>query len=295
MKTLTVVSGKGGTGKTSILASFAHLAKDKLLVDCDVDAANLHLLLHTEVKKSSQFKGGKLAVIDREKCTQCGKCEKVCQFEAIKDFTVDPLSCEGCSLCARICPEDAIEMREKITGWVYVSYTKYGPLVHAKLGIGEGNSGKLVTKVRNTAEDIARKKRIELILIDGSPGIGCPVIASLTGVDLALIVTEPTLSGVADLERIGGVCHHFGIPWVVCINKFDVNEENSRKIERMCKEYGISVVGKIPYDTNFIQAIVAGVPLTEFSSNKSANEVKKLWMKISGILEESVSGLKLGT
>lgn len=289
MKTLTVVSGKGGTGKTSILASFAHLAKGNLLADCDVDAANLHLLLHPEVKKSFQFKGGKFAVIDRERCTKCGKCERVCQFEAIKDFTVDPLSCEGCSLCARICPQNAITMKEKITGWVYVSDTKYGPLVHAKLGIGEGNSGKLVTKVRSTAEDIARKKRIELILIDGSPGIGCPVIASLTGVDLALIVTEPTLSGVADLERIGGVCHHFRIPWVVCINKFDVNEENSRKIERMCKEYGISVVGKIPYDTNFIRAVVAGVPLSEFSSNKSANEVKKLWERISGILEESTS------
>lgn len=191
---VSVASGKGGTGKTSILASFAHLGKNKILADCDVDAADLHLLLGVKVKRSSEFKGGKLAVIDREKCTRCEECEKACQFEAIRNFTVDPLSCEGCSLCSHICPEGAIEMREKVTGWIYISKTRYGPLVHAKLGIGEGNSGKLVTRVRNTAEEIANKKGAGLILIDGSPGIGCSVIASITGVDLALIVTEPTLS-----------------------------------------------------------------------------------------------------
>jgi len=280
MKTLTVVSGKGGTGKTSILACFAHLARDKVLADCDVDAADLHLLLHPRIKKFFQFKGGKLAVIDKKKCTQCGKCEKVCQFEAIKDFTVDPLSCEGCSLCYRICPEHAIRIEEKITGWVHISDTKYGPLVHARLEIGEGNSGKLVTKVRNTAEEVAQEKGSEFILIDGSPGIGCPVIASLAGVDLALIVTEPTLSGVADLERIGGVCNHFGIPWVVCVNKFDINEENSERIQTMCNRQGIPVVGKIPYDISFTRAIVAGIPLTELSSNTSTNKVKEMWERI---------------
>ncbi len=285
MKTLTVVSGKGGTGKTSIVASFAHLAKNKILVDCDVDAANLHLLLNPEVKKSFQFKGGKLAVIDREKCSGCRKCEKICQFEAIKDFTVDPLSCEGCSLCFHICPESAIKMREKITGWIYISKTKYGPLVHAKLGIGEGNSGKLVTEVRNTAEEIVKNKKIELIIIDGSPGIGCPVIASLTGADLALIITEPTLSGIADLERIGGVCDHFGIPWVVCINKYDINEDNTKRIEKECRQREINVVGKIPYDESFIYAILKNVPLTEFSSNKSVTEIKKLWEHISFVLQ----------
>lgn len=280
MKTLTVVSGKGGTGKTSILACFAHLARDKVLADCDVDAADLCLLLHPRIKKSFQFKGGKLAVIDKRKCTQCGKCERVCQFEAVKDYTVDPLSCEGCSLCYRICPEHAIRIEEKITGWVHISDTKYGPLLHARLEIGEGNSGKLVTKVRNTAERVAQEEGLEFILIDGSPGIGCPVIASLTGVDLALIVTEPTLSGVADLERIGGVCNHFGIPWVVCINKFDINEENTERIQTMCNQQGIPVVGKIPYDISFTRAIVAGIPLTEFSSNTSADKIKKMWERI---------------
>lgn len=286
MRALTVISGKGGTGKTSILASFAHLAKNKILADCDVDAADLHLLLKPEVKRPSEFKGGKLAVIDRKNCTRCGECERVCQFEAIREFTVNPLSCEGCSLCARICPEGAIRMKEKVTGWVYASETKYGPLVHAKLGIGEGNSGKLVTRVRNTAEEMAREKKIELILIDGSPGIGCPVIASITGADLALIVIEPTLSGIADLERVGGVCDHFGIRWVVCINKYDINENNTERIEKQCKRREVSMVGRIPYDENFTHAIMAGVPLTEFSSNKSAIEVKKLWERITGILEE---------
>jgi len=284
VKTITVISGKGGTGKTSIVASFAHLAKSKILADCDVDAANLHLLLSPEVKKSLNFKGGKFAIIDKEKCNQCGECEKVCKFEAIKNFTVDSLSCEGCSLCVHICPAGAIRMEEKLTGWIYISETTYGPLIHARLGIGEGNSGKLVTRVRNIAQDIAREKGLELILIDGSPGIGCPVIASLTGVDLALVVTEPTLSGITDLERVGGVCDHFGIPWIVCINKFDINEDNTEKIQTECERRGINVVGKIPFDISFIQAIVEGVPLTEYSSNKSSIEVKKIWQKISQIL-----------
>ncbi|MCD6574100.1 ATP-binding protein [Candidatus Aerophobetes bacterium] len=284
MKTLTVISGKGGTGKTSIVASFASLANNKILADCDVDAANLHLLLHPEVKKSFNFKGGKLAIIDKEKCTKCGKCEKICQFEAIKDFTVDPISCEGCSLCMHICPVSAIKIQEKITGWVYVSDTKYGPMVHAKLGIAEGNSGKLVTQVRTTAEEVAREKGAEIILIDGSPGIGCPVIASLTGADLALIVTEPTLSGISDLERVGEVCNHFNIPWVVCINKFDINEENTAKIQAECNQRGIKVVGKIPFDVNFIHALVNNIPLIEYSSNKSSSEVKKMWEEILDIL-----------
>jgi len=284
MKTLTVISGKGGTGKTSIVASFAYLADNKVLADCDVDAADLHLLLHPEVKKSYNFKGGKTAVINKDKCTQCGKCEKVCQFEAIKNFEVDSLSCEGCSLCMHICPADAIKMEEKITGWVYISHTKYGPLVHAKLGIAEGNSGKLVTRVRTLAEEIAREKGAEIILIDGSPGIGCPVIASLTGADLALIVTEPTLSGISDLERVGGVCDHFGIRWVVCINKFDINRENTEKIEKECERRNIKVAGKIPFDINFIHALVKGLPLIEYSSNESKSQIENMWQEILNLL-----------
>ena len=284
MKTLTVVSGKGGTGKTSIVASFAHLTKNKSLADCDVDAADLHLVLHPKVNKSFNFMGGKLAVIDKKKCNQCGKCEKICQFKAIQNLTVDSLSCEGCSLCARICPVNAIKMEKKITGRIFISQTKYGPIVHAKLAVGEGNSGKLVTQVRNIIEKIAREEKVKFIIIDGSPGIGCPVIASLTGVDLALVVTEPTLSGITDLDRIGGVCDHFGIPWAVCINKFDINENNTEKIQKECKRKGIKVIGKIPFDTNFIKAQVAGIPLTEYSSNKSSIEIKKIWERTSHIL-----------
>jgi len=284
MKTLTVISGKGGTGKTSIVASFACLVQNKVLADCDIDAADLHLLLHPEIKKSFNFKGGKLAVIDKDRCTRCGKCEEICQFEAIKDYIVDPLSCEGCSLCARICPENAIKMEEKSTGFWYISETRYGPLVHAKLGVGEGNSGKLVTQVRNAAEKIARKKGLDFILIDGSPGIGCPVIASLTGADLALIVTEPTLSGISDLVRIGGVCDHFGTRWIVCINKFDINLDNTEKIEEECLKRGIEIVGKIPFDTTFIEALVEGKPVVEYSKDEASKAVKEIWERIFYIL-----------
>lgn len=285
MKTLTVISGKGGTGKTSLVASFASFFNNKVMVDCDVDAANLHLLLHPEIKKSFNFKGGKLPIIDKDKCSQCGRCIEVCQFDAIdKDFRVDPLSCEGCSLCARICPEKAIKMEEKITGYWYISDTKYGPLVHARLGIGEGNSGKLVTQVRNTAEEVAQEKGLNLIIIDGSPGIGCPVVASLTGADLALIVTEPTLSGVSDLERIGGVCDHFGIQWVVCINKFDINLDNTKRIEKECYLHGVQVVGKIPFDTSFIEALIRGKSLVEYSTSKTTQQIKDMWNRIFNIL-----------
>lgn len=284
MKTLTVISGKGGTGKTSIVASFASFADKKVLADCDVDAANLHLLLNPEIKKSYNFKGGKIAIIAQDKCTQCGKCEKMCKFEAIRNFIVDPLLCEGCALCMRICPAGAIKMEEKITGWIYISHTKYGPLVHAKLGIGEGNSGKLVTQVRNLAEDIAKEKGAEIILCDGSPGIGCPVIASLTGVDLALVVTEPTLSGISDLERVGRVCDHFGIPWIVCINKFDINRENTEKIQKECEKRNIQVVEKIPFDVNFIHALVKGMPPVEYSSNGVKTKIKNMWHKILSLL-----------
>ncbi|GAI05092.1 unnamed protein product, partial [marine sediment metagenome] len=219
MKQIVVISGKGGTGKSVIAGSFASLAKNKVMADCDVDAADLHLLLHPTVKETHEFSGGKTAFIDERRCTECGKCQEVCRFEAIDNYVVDPISCEGCGVCFHICPEKAIKMVDDLSGKWFVSETKYGPFVHAKLGIAEENSGKLVTLVRQNAKLIAEKEKRDFVIIDGPPGIGCPVIASLSGVDIALIVTEPTLSGIHDLERIVGVAHHFGIKGVVCINK----------------------------------------------------------------------------
>ncbi|MFC1957801.1 ATP-binding protein, partial [Chloroflexota bacterium] len=227
MKEVVVLSGKGGTGKTSIVGSFAALAKNKVLVDCDVDAADLHLLLSPSIKEGNEFWSGEVAVIDEENCTQCGLCQELCRFKAIADFKVDPISCEGCGLCSHVCPAEAVIMKENLSGHWFVSDTRYGPLIHARLGIAQENSGKLVAQVRQQARQLAEKDGFDCIISDGPPGIGCPVISSLSGVDLALLVTEPTLSGMHDLERVLGVCHHFGIQPLICINKYDINEDNT--------------------------------------------------------------------
>ena len=223
VKELVVISGKGGTGKTSIVASFAALTEKVVLADCDVDAADLHLVLEPKVMRRESFSGGKRARIRTEHCIACGKCEALCQFDAIdfdgpsngkldKTFRIDPIACEGCGVCAWFCAENAIEFAPAVNGEWYVSDTRHGPMVHAKLGIAEENSGKLVSTVRKEAGAIAQQRGLELVLIDGSPGIGCPVIASITGADLVLIVTEPTLSGLHDLGRVADVARHFEIP-----------------------------------------------------------------------------------
>lgn len=212
MKEVVVLSGKGGTGKTSIVGSLAAIAQSKVLADCDVDAADLHLLLQPVTQQKHEFWSGQVAFIDEEKCTQCGLCQDVCHFDAINDFNVDSISCEGCGFCFHICPDEAIMMRENLSGHWFISETKYGPLVHARLGIAQENSGKLVALVRQQAKQIAEKQGFNYIISDGPPGIGCPVISSLSGANLALLVTEPTLSGIHDLERVIGVCHHFGVP-----------------------------------------------------------------------------------
>jgi len=229
MKEVVVLSGKGGTGKTSLVGSFAAIAQSKVLADCDVDAADLHLLLNPEQKEENEFWSGQVAVIDGEKCTECGLCQELCYFHAISDFKVDPVSCEGCGFCYHACPDKAITMTECLSGHWFVSQTRYGPLVHARLGIAEENSGKLVAVVRQNARSIAERENHEYIITDGPPGIGCPVISSLSGTDLALLVTEPTLSGIHDLERVLGVCRHFGVPALVCVNKYDINEDNTRR------------------------------------------------------------------
>ena len=282
MKQITVISGKGGTGKTTLVASFAALAENKVIADCDVDAPDLHLLLHPEIIKKEEFKGLKVAVMDKTLCTECGTCEETCRFNAIalteeSGYAVNPARCEGCGACVFTCPQEAVTLKERVSGYAFISKTNYGLMVHAQLNIAEEASGKLVTVVRNNAQQVAEKEGCELILIDGSPGIGCPVIASLTGVDLALIVTEPTMSGLHDLERILDVTRHFGIGSVVCINKYDINEENSRRITEFCWQRGVEMVGNIPYDAVVTEAMVAGKPVVEFSEGKVSDAIKNVW------------------
>jgi MinD superfamily P-loop ATPase len=285
MKQLVVISGKGGTGKTVITASIAALAQNKVMADCDVDAANLYLLLHPDIQETHQFIGGKKARIDVEKCTPCGECVDICRCEAItkkkdSEIIIDPISCEGCGVCSYICPVEAIEMKESVSGQWFVSRTKYGPFVHARLGIAEENSGKLVTEVRKKAKEIADKNDLDFVIIDGPPGIGCPVISSLSGTDLALVVTEPTLTGIHDMERVVQMAHHFKTQTACCINKYDLNLQNSKQIESWCEKNSIPLIGKIPFEEEVTKSMVQGMPLTEYTNNSSSKEIKKVWQKL---------------
>lgn len=284
MKEVVVLSGKGGTGKTSIVGSFAAVAQSKVLADCDVDAADLHLLLNPVIQQKHEFWSGQVAFIDETKCTQCGLCQDVCRFEAINDFKVDPVSCEGCGFCLHICPDEAITMKENLSGRWFISDTKYGTLAHARLGIAQENSGKLVALVRQQAKLIAEKQGLDYIISDGPPGIGCPVISSLSGANLALLVTEPTLSGMHDLERVIGVCHHFGVPALVCINKYDINEDNTNQIESDCLNQGVEVAARIPFDNVVTEALVRGLPVVEYTQNSVARQIETLWQTVSTVL-----------
>jgi len=287
MKQITVLSGKGGTGKTTITASFAVLAKNTVVADCDVDAPDLHMLLHPKVVKTQEFKGAKLAVIDEEKCTKCGQCREKCRFDAItEDIEIDSISCEGCGVCAVVCPVSTITLIDRISGHAYISKTKHGFMAHAMLSAGEGNSGKLVTLVRQNARILAEKEHSGLIVIDGSPGIGCPVIASVTGVDAGLVVTEPTMSGIHDLERALQLLKHFGVPPLVCVNMYDINRDNAYRIVSFCRENSIEVVGKIPFNPVVTEAMVNGKSIVEFALESDvAIEIEKMWKKILSALE----------
>jgi len=295
MKELVVISGKGGTGKTSIVASFAALAESKVLADCDVDAADLHLVLEPEIEYTEDFSGGKRASIISQKCEHCGKCYDVCRFDAVKrsadldevasvDYQIDPISCEGCGVCVRVCPKDAIAFEPAINGQWYRSRTRHGPLVHAKLGIAEENSGKLVTLVRNQAKEIAEQGNLNLIIIDGSPGIGCPVIASITGADLVLVVTEPTQSGKHDLERVTALTGHFGIPTLVCINKWDLNPEVTSEIEALPRKRSARIAGKVRYDNAITEAQIRKLSVVEYAKNGVVEDIKALWGEVSRAL-----------
>ncbi len=286
MQEIVILSGKGGTGKTTIVASFAVLARDKVLVDCDVDAADLHLLLQPNVKRSEEFWSGKTAYIDKKYCTGCGICEQVCRFDAIRNFKVDPVSCEGCGFCFHVCPEDTIRMENNLSGEWFICDTKYGPLVHARLGIAQENSGKLVALVRQEARKLAQEQGLGYILSDGPPGIGCPVISSLSGANLVLAVTEPTLSGMHDLDRVLGVCQHFGVPALVCINKYDINEENTSNIEKFCEAMGVEVISKLPFDNVVTEALVKGLPVVEYCEDGITREIENLWKRLSSALKK---------
>ena len=286
MKEIVVLSGKGGTGKTSIVACFASLAKSKVLADCDVDAADLHLLLSPDFREEKEFWSGRVASIDEEKCTECGLCQELCRFKAISDFKVDPVSCEGCGFCYQVCPVDAVTMRDSMSGHSFISKTKYGCLCHARLGIAQENSGKLVALVRQNAKLIAQQENLTYIITDGPPGIGCPVISSLSGANLALLVTEPTLSGIHDLKRVIGVCRHFGVPVLVCINKYDLNEDNTAAIESYCDNEGTEVAGRISFDNVMTEAIVQGLPVVQYADGKVTQQIKELWQIVSAKVRE---------
>jgi MinD superfamily P-loop ATPase len=288
MKELTVISGKGGTGKTSITAAFASLAENAVFADCDVDAADLHLILKPKIKKTVRFHGLKIASIDKSLCIDCKKCYESCNFNSIdNNINLIKESCEGCGVCAYICPVHAIKMIDRDSGFAYISETRFGPMSHALLNTAEEASGKLVAVVRNNAKHVAEEKQKDLIIIDGPPGIGCPVIASITGVNLVLIVTEPTLSAIHDLERVLGVAQHFKIPAVVCINKSTINLENTLKIEQFCKNNNILIVGKLPYDTTITQAMIHEQTLIEFSDGILSHEIKDMLNKIMEVLKQN--------
>ncbi len=281
MKEILIVSGKGGTGKTSVTAAIASLAKNSVFADCDVDAADLHLILNPEVKNTNDFYSGHLAHINQSSCVSCGICKDVCRFDAIKlkgdKYFADTISCEGCGVCVWSCPQSAIGFDDNLCGQWYISQTRFGKMVHARLNAAAENSGKLVSTVRNEAKNLAQDNNCDYVIIDGPPGIGCPVIASMTGVNNVIIVTEPTLSGLHDMVRVIELARHFSVEAYICINKYDLNTEIKEKIKILATEHGIPVIGEIPYEKDVTMAQINGKTLIEYSDSPAARAVEKMW------------------
>lgn len=289
MKEVVILSGKGGTGKTSVTASFAALAKNIVVVDCDVDAADLHLVLEPHASESHDFWGGRIAVIDQEKCTACGSCADACRFDAISSedgrYSVNGLECEGCGVCDLICPADAIKLQDTISGQWFLSETRFGVMVHARLGAGGENSGKLVTLIRKRAREIAESVGAQLVLTDGPPGIGCPVIASLADANHVLIITEPTVSGIHDLQRVAQLTSHFKVAASIIINKSDINESKAAEIDEYASKHNIEVLGRIPYDPIVTAAQLEAKSIIEYSSGEISDTLREIWDKVSRIID----------
>ncbi|MBE9481332.1 MAG: P-loop NTPase [Bacteroidetes bacterium] len=285
MKQITIISGKGGTGKTSITAALASVAENAVIADCDVDAADLFLVLKPQILFENKYLGGKTAVIDYSKCTNCGICKDLCRFDAINTvgdrITISEFSCDGCELCKRVCPEDAISMIQSDSSRWFISDSRFGPMVYARLGIAEDNSGKLVTVVREEAKKIAKAKNRDFVIIDGPPGIGCPVIASITGVNIAIIVTEPTQSGLHDLKRVVELVNNFSIKALIILNKFDLNKEMTEVIEKYCKKNDIEIIAWIPFNRIFVDAMVNQQTIVEYNKfSELSNIIQSIWNKI---------------
>ena len=286
MKQIVFISGKGGTGKSTLVASLSILVQDKMLADCDVDAPNLHILIKGETLKRNDYFGAKEAVIDTSLCIKCDLCKETCRFGAISDeIELIPMKCEGCGACTLVCPQDAIRLKEVKTGETYVSGTQRGTFSHAMLDIGAEGSGKLVTEVRKNIN--IYKKDENWVLIDGSPGIGCVVIASITGTDAAVVVSEPTKSGRSDLERVLGVARHFGIPAFVCINKYNLNLEITAEIEDFCRNECIPVIGKIPFDPSIVKALQDFKTPIEAGNSAVTDEILNIWMRLTDELKKT--------
>jgi MinD superfamily P-loop ATPase len=285
MRELVVISGKGGTGKTSITACFAALAPGSVVADCDVDAADLHMLLRPAIERKHEFISGNEAVINGDICTGCGLCMEHCRFGAILEtafgkYTVDQVGCEGCGVCVHVCPEGAVDFPPCCCGEWYESVTRFGPMVHARLGIARENSGKLVSTVRREAAYIAEKEGRELVISDGPPGTGCPVIASITGASLVVVVTEPTISGKHDMARVIDLARHFSIPGVVVVNKWDINPDMTLDIEAEAGKRGFETLGRIPWDDAFTSAMINAETLIEHSSGATSGRIRETWERI---------------
>lgn len=285
MKELVIVSGKGGTGKTSISAALAFLAPEKVMADCDVDAANLHLVSNAVIQDRHIFNAGFEPHLTEASCTQCGKCTTLCRFNAIKNGVIELLNCEGCGVCAFNCPEHAITMREKQAGEWFKSDTRFGSLIHAELGLSVENSGKLVSQVRQEAKRLAEKKRLPLVITDGPPGIGCPAIAALSGANLVLAVVEPSISSIHDLKRLVELVNHFSLSLVVCINKSTLHQENTNELVAWCHSQGLEIVGKIPYSNVFRKALQTGQTVMDINESEVHAALHHLWRALAKRLD----------